>query len=76
MCTTVLEKLVVTQSVLKNSLHFMESWVGHISKNAAGHKIQQLSHQGITGPLVLTAGRPGTGADDHKRFNIVLYRTA
>ena len=43
----------------------MESQLGHISKDAVGQKISQLPHQSkvLMISMVLTAGRPGSGAD-------------
>lgn len=43
----------------------MESQLGHISKDAVGHKISQQPHQNnvLMISMVLTAGRPGSGVD-------------
>jgi hypothetical protein len=46
-------------------MHFMESQLGHISKDAACRKISELPHQFkvLMNSMVLTAGRPGSGVD-------------
>jgi len=46
-------------------VHFTEPQLGHISKDAAGHKISELLHQSkvLMNSMVLTVGRPGSGVD-------------